>query len=105
MQFCWDGGFHWINCIDLIWGASFIRGMWVFFHLYLYFRSLLYLYFFFWLEWGENCDIWECGELERVKAECFSSRIWNSVENERELLQEPNGDIDMCVWKSKLSKV
>lgn len=27
-----------------------------------------------------------------------------TLENKREFLQEPNGDIDMCVWKSQLSK-
>lgn len=39
------------------------------------------------------------------KDETCTSKAWNTVENKRTFLQEPNGDIDMCVWKSKLSKV
>lgn len=42
---------------------------------------------------------------EKREDECFASKTWKPAQNKRELLQEPNGDIDMCVWKSKLSEL
>ncbi|KAI5216015.1 Solute Carrier Family 12 Member 1 [Manis pentadactyla] len=57
---------------------------------------------FFWFDQRKYCDGGGQGE---TKDEYFTSKTWNTGENKRELLQEPNGDIDMCVWKSKLSKV
>lgn len=44
-------------------------------------------------------------EKKKRKEEGFSSKTWSAAGNQRELSQEPNGDIDMCVWKSKLSQV